>query len=104
MIPPMILRPAAGAKPVIPLDRSLTGKRILYRHWSSTGAPVEGWVKEFSGSGEIVRISRTNEPRDAGTWYRVLTLRVDEVLDPTLAPPKRKPRAAAGEAEEVDDE
>ena len=70
----------------VALDRALDGARIAYRHFLSTRPPVEGWVKEFSKDGSLVRISRTHKLKDAGTWHRVYDLRVEAVLEAAAAP------------------
>lgn len=71
---------------VIECDKALDGARVLYRHFLSTAAPLDGWVREFSVDGEHVRISKTNKATDAGTWHRVYTMRIEGVLDPAKAP------------------
>lgn len=70
----------------IALDRALDGARVLFRHFLSQRAPVEGWVREFSVAGDYVRISRTQRPGDAGLWHRVYDLRVEAVLEAGRAP------------------
>ena len=82
----------------VALDRSLDGERIAYRHYLSTRAPVEGWVKEFSVDGALVRISAKEKASDAGTWHRVYDVRVEAVLDAAKAPPAKEPGADAGES------
>ena len=74
------------ATPVIEFTRALDGARILYRHFLSRRPPVEGWVREFAPTGQMVRISRSNRAKDAGTWHRVYDLRCEAVLEAGRAP------------------
>lgn len=74
----------------IEITPALDGARVLYRHWGTTSAPKEGFVREFSADKTLVRISPTSAPTDAGVWHRVYDLRVDAVLDAAKAP--KKPR------------
>jgi len=73
----------------IPIDKGLDGARVLFRHFLSTRAPREGWVREFSKDATHVRISRTNSPTDAGNWWRVYDLRVEAILEPGRAPAEK---------------
>lgn len=77
---------SAATTKFIDLDHALDGARILFRHFMSTSAPSEGFLREFSKDEQFVRISRTNRATDAGTWHRVVHLRVEAVLDPAKAP------------------
>lgn len=74
----------------IDFTRALDGARILYRHFLTRRPPVEGWVREFSPSGQMVRISKTNRPKDAGLWFRVYDLRCEAILEPGRAPETRE--------------
>lgn len=65
--------------PFIPLDRSLDGARVLWRHFLSARPPLEGWVREFSADARLVRISKTKY--EDGTWHRCYDLRVEAVLE-----------------------
>lgn len=69
----------------IEFDRSQDGARILVRHFLSRD-PNERWVREFSPDGQLVRLSRTNAPSDAGTWCRTFDMRIEAVLEPGRAP------------------
>jgi hypothetical protein len=73
-----------------PVDRSLEGGRILYRHFLSNRPASEGWVREFNENGSLVRISRTNKATDAGLWHRAHELRLEGVLEPAKAPAVRE--------------
>jgi hypothetical protein len=70
----------------VALDKALEGGRVLFRHFLSQRAPVEGWVREFSADGRLVRISKTPKAKDAGQWHRVYDLRVEAVLSETAGP------------------
>lgn len=65
------------------LDGALDGARILWRWFltSDDRKPNEGYVREFSPTGQRVRISRTVEELDYGDWMEVAPLRVVEVLE-----------------------
>lgn len=71
---------------LVPVDRSLDGERILWRHFLCTTGPREGWVREFTADGARVRISRTDRAGDAGLWHRAYDLVCEGVLDPAKAP------------------
>lgn len=83
------LQARAPAK-AIPLDRGLDGARILYRNFLSRTPPREGWVRELSADGSLARISKTNDPADAGLWMRVQDQVVEAVLEPSKAPATTK--------------
>lgn len=67
------------------IERKHDGARILYRHFMSA-QPVEGWVREFSADGNMVRISKTEKPSDAGLWRRIEDYRLISVLEAAKAP------------------
>lgn len=62
-------------------SRAHDGARVLWRHWYSTNAPREGWVREVAPNGTLVRIAGTNDPEDKGQWYISKKLRVVSVLE-----------------------
>lgn len=65
----------------IALDKRLEGGRILVRHFLSTSAPLEKYVREFTADGKLVRLSRSNDAKDPGLWSRVAELRVEALLE-----------------------
>lgn len=73
------------------IDRSHVGARVLVRHFLSTTPPVERWVREFDASGKHVRLAKTPEAKDAGTWARVYDLVLVAVLDAGKAPAPTEP-------------
>lgn len=75
-----------AAPKLIELNRAHDGARILYRHYLSANPPRDGFVREFSKNSELVRISRTLSIYDAGDWHRVCHLRIEDILEPALAP------------------
>lgn len=78
--------------PFVEFNQALDGARILYRHYLTRMPPHEGWVREFTTSGEFVRISNTQKVTDAGLWHRVYDLRCEGVLEPGRAPALREPK------------
>ena len=73
------------------IDRAHDGARVLVRHFLSTVPPVERWVREFDASGKHVRLSKTAEAKDAGTWARVYDLVLVAVLEVGKAPAAAEP-------------
>jgi hypothetical protein len=63
-----------------PFNRQHDGARLLWRHWNSDRTR-EGFVREYSPSGEFVRISDTPRKKDKGHWHLAEELRVLEVID-----------------------
>lgn len=80
---------------IIPLDKSLDGARILARHFLSTGTPLERYVREFSPEGKHVRLARSLDPADTGTWWRIFDLRVEAVLEEKRLPQLERTAAPA---------
>jgi hypothetical protein len=80
-----------GTTSTIEFGPALDGARILFRNFLSRHAPVEGWVREFSADGKLVRISRTRKAKDAGQWFRTFELRCEAVLDEARAPALKEP-------------
>lgn len=65
---------------------------MLYRHWQSVEAPIEGFIREFSPDKSLVRITTTKWAFDAGIWHRAHELRVDAVLEEANAPTAPTPQ------------
>jgi len=62
------------------------GARVLWRHWQTSTAPAEGWLREFSTDGRRVRIcTKPNDRREVGVWVACREIRI-EVLNPDTAP------------------
>ena len=66
--------------------REHAGARVLWVHWMSVKPAQEGYVREFSADGRMVRISKTDRPKDAGAWHEVRELRIVAVLDESKKP------------------
>lgn len=68
-------------KEAVNIGREFDGARILWRMWLQEVNQVrEGYVREFSPRGDLVRISDTPRKRDRGDWKLCAEVRVVEVL------------------------